>query len=308
MAKWNDLPPEIKIAILRDLCTSTAVNLQRWPSTFDEKRPFAKVMKHTYPRPLVDYTSALLTCREWYNTITNAIKFPNNQSTLDVLQLVQGNLLITCSDRMFNGDYREMELAQSMYGCFWKNPYVCETFSIFDDLFGGLGRTGQTILVGLLGRMLDKCKQTQEPGEHIKAQRALKNGSYRGLVFTTGQYYVEGERMCCDTVSSCELATFIDHEINSAPCYEEVDDEEFELVPNKWEGFPDVSTAAPDTWWFVVDFNNDYWKNWYLVNYKEGKLITGPTGTHLDHLMERVYFWQREGFEGDFLEASNWIY
>jgi hypothetical protein len=210
-------------------------------------------------------------------------------------------------------NYREMVLAQSMYGCFWKNPYICQTFEIFDDLFGGLEQTGQTILVGLLGQMLDKCtcKKTREPGEHIKAQRALKNGSYCGLVFTTGQYYVWGESMCCFTVSSCQLATFIDHEI--APSYEVDEDEEFELVPSsKWEGFPDVSAAAPDTWWFVVDVNKDKWKNWFLVNYKEQKLIAGPTGVHLEwpsyhrlDLMETIHFWQPHWFEGDFFEVSD---
>lgn len=316
MAKWRDLPPGAQITILRNFCTSTVDNFERWPTTFHKRRPFAKVMDNPYPRPLRDFTSALLTCREWYNAIMNDIKFAEDQSTSAILQQVQAELVCSYSDRVFEGsmggDYREMASAQSMYGCFWRNPIVYETFEIFDDLFGGFDRTSRTILVGLLGHTLDKRKETRKPGEHIKAQRAMKNGLYCGLVFTSGQYYVGGDSMSCHTVSEWHLATFKNHDIKSGNHYSYGKDaDEFKPVHEKWKGLPKISDAEPDTWWLVVDLSRDGWKNWFLVNYKKGELIVGPKGVECEWPprigidLETLHLWQPEFLDEDFSECSD---
>jgi hypothetical protein len=61
---------------------------------------------------------------------------------------------------MGGADYREMPLAQAMFG---KNPMICEDSGIFDDLFGGLDETGRLVLVCLSGGFLEKCKAGTNP-------------------------------------------------------------------------------------------------------------------------------------------------
>jgi hypothetical protein len=240
------------------------------------------------------------------------IKFAPDTSTSTTLQHVQTDLVIKYTDLVFAGvqgcDYREMALAQSKYGCFWNNPFVCNIFEIFDDLFGGLDRTGQTILVGLLGNVLAKRKGTRTPGKHIMAQRRMRDGSCSGLVFTSGQYYLGGDCIFCHTVSEVQLATFKNHGVKSADHdYFAVDYEEFEPVPGRWKPLPNISRGEPDTWWLVVHFaGSDDWKNWFLVNYNKRQLIVGPTGVkcewpayHGIDLMETLHFWQPSFLEED---------
>jgi len=41
----------------------------------------------------------------------------------------------------------EKSRAQGMFGCFWKNPFICDSDQIFDDLFNAFDETGRTVLV-----------------------------------------------------------------------------------------------------------------------------------------------------------------
>jgi hypothetical protein len=103
-------------------------------------------------------------------------------------------------------DYREMPLAQAMFGHFWKNPMICEESGIFDDLFGGLDETGRLVLVCLSGGFLEKCKSRNEPGEDVKVQKLKRDESYQGLAFTRGSYQFIGDCISFQTVNSCHFA------------------------------------------------------------------------------------------------------
>ena len=179
--------------------------------------PYEIVWNECYPRPLNQYLNALLTCREFYDIITKDIKLFNGQSTALTLQTIQYKRLIKYSDKVFErgtSDYREITLAQAMFGCFWKNPFICDVYPIFDDMFGGLDKTGRLVLVCLSGDVLEKCKSkyTSRLGEYIKVQKKSDDGSFCGLVFSAGSYFVDGDCMNFQTVSSYEFAKFRDHD------------------------------------------------------------------------------------------------
>jgi len=205
-------------------------------------------------------------------------------------------------------DYREITLAQAMFGCFWKNPFICEVYPIFDDMLYGLEKTGRLVLVGLLGGVLEKCKMdcNYRRGEYIKAQKARGDGSFCGLVFSTGSYYVDGDVMSFQTVLNYEFATFKNDDVKEAHGFSDSsDDNEFELLPNvddSWGRLPHISASEPDTWWLgrSVDKGNGR-KEWYLVNYKEKKIVVGPRGYPAewpdDFDLESLHLWQPEFLE-----------
>src|SRR5436190_14763718 len=123
MPQWQDLPYEIHVNILREFCKSICLDFLMYQSKFKTDTPYKFVWDDCYPRPLVQYVDALLACREFYDIITNKIKLVNEQSTALTIQTIQYKKVHKYSDQIFEhgpGDYREITLAQAMFGCFWK--------------------------------------------------------------------------------------------------------------------------------------------------------------------------------------------
>jgi len=308
MPQWHDLSPAIHHEILREFCNSVAFDFSTYQSVFKTDTPYVTVWDEPYPRPLVNYTNALLTCRDFYRTITEEITIVFNQSTSLTLQTIQYKKLLKYSEKVFMegpGDYREFTLAQAMFGCFWKNPFVCDVYPIFDDMFGGLEKTGQLLLVCLSGGVLEKCKErcVSSRHENIRVQKALVDGSFCGLVLSRGSYYVGGICICFYTVSSCEFAAFKDHDVEEVHGYYDSDEEDgIERLPHAHQSvqrLPDISASEPDSWWLGKAIGGrDDWKEWYLVNYKEKKIVVGPTGQRAEwpdyFTLESLHLWTPE--------------
>ena len=208
------------------------------------------------------------------------------------------------SNKLFmdgSNDYREITLAQAMFGCFWRNPFICEVYPIFDDMFGGLEYTGKLVLVCLLEGVLEKCKNyVSPPHEDIKVQKADVDGSFHGLVFSRGSYYIGGDCICFYTVSNWEFATFKDHDSKEAHGYYDSDVEnQIERLSQghrPGNGLPDISASEPDSWWLGENIGgSDNWKQWYLVNYRERKIVVGPNGQGVEwpHCfdLESLHLW-----------------
>jgi hypothetical protein len=305
MPQWHDLPPVIHHQILREFCKSLAFDFSKYQSVFNTDTEFAIAWHEPYPRPLVNYINALLTCRHFYRAITEEIKIAFDQSTSLTLQTIQYKKLIEYSDKLFEegpGDYRELAVAQAMFGCFWKNPFVCNVYPIFDDIFGGLEKTGELLLVCLSGGVLEKCKELRVSNRHedIRLQKALVDGSFCGLVFSKGSYYVGGDCICFYTVSSCEFAAFKDHDVEDVHGYDEEGGVERLPHPHQsMQSLPDISASEPDSWWLGHNIGGrDHWKEWYLVNYKEKKIVVGPTGQTAEwpeyFTLEELHLWTPE--------------
>ena len=238
MAQWRDLPRDIRLQILREFCLSISFDFIHYHSKFKTDRPYGIVWDECYPRPLAQYLNALLTCREFHDIITKDIKLFNGQSMAFILQRIQYQKLIRYSEKLFESgtaDYREITLAQAMFGCFWKNPFICEMYTIFDDMFGGLDKTGRLVLVCLSGGVLEKCKSdySYRRGEYIRVQKKNDDKSFCGLVFSKGSYYVDGDCMTFQTVSSHQFAKFRDHDRKEPHRFYDTDDEnDIELLQN----------------------------------------------------------------------------
>src|SRR5271169_3852874 len=89
MPQWHDLPYETHVNILHEFCKSICLDFATYQSKFKTETPFAIVWDDRYPRPLVQYLNALLTCREFYDIITKDIKLINGQSMAFTLQTIQ---------------------------------------------------------------------------------------------------------------------------------------------------------------------------------------------------------------------------
>ena len=84
--------------------------------------------------------------------------------------------------------------------------------------------------------------------------------------------------------------------------YHSANENEIELLPNvnhSRGGLPHISASDPDTWWLGCALDN--WKEWYLVNYKEKKIVVGPRGYEADWPddfdLESLHLWQPEFLE-----------
>jgi hypothetical protein len=225
----------------------------------------------------------------------NAITLENGQSPTLGLQAIQHDHLLDYSYEIFTResfDFREIALAQAMYGCFWKNPYIYDEFTIFDDLFAGFEETSRLRLVCLLENAVDECRRPVNTFPWaVQAQKEMDDGSLSELVFLPGRYEVAQDCIRFRTVLDYKFTTFQYHDALGPE--EEEDDalhtyETFTEVQqwNKTDEqnpLPDISSSEPDTWWMAsyVASGTEY-RDWYLVNYKEKKIFVGPKGIEMD--------------------------
>jgi hypothetical protein len=304
MTNWNDLPHEIHIQILREYCKSLVFDYSRYHAKFHPDAPFARVLRHTYPPPLINYLNALLTCRDFHHCITNEIKLLHDRSPRLTLQDVQYKMLLRYSGMISNegaGDYREIALAQAMLGCFWKNPFICGEYSIFDDLFLGFEETGRLLLVCLLEGVLDMCKKPVTSSDYIRVKQKAVDGSFHELIFTQGSYLANGDCFCFESVSGWKKVK----EHTSQQEYRDNGGDKIGLlphVPQPGEKLPYISASERDTWWLGKNIGgDDAWNEWYLVNYKEKKVFVGPEGQpaewplHID--LKELHIWQPNWLE-----------
>jgi hypothetical protein len=302
MILWCQLPDIVRREILREFCNSIVSDFITYDSKFETETPYSMVWHNPHPTPFANYINALLTCREFHNAITKEIKIEANRSTSLTLQAWQHDKVLDCSYELFTNpsdDYREITLIQARIGRFWKNPYVCDEYTIFDDLFGGLEETGQLVLVCLLEGMLEKCRTPNGSRRHyVRIQIEDTDGSFHGLVFKQGSYYIGGDCIYLNTVSSFEFAAFNDSELED---FEDDPDEDrgIELLPDSRQlggRLPDISASEPDTWWLGrCECGEDDLKEWYLVNYKDKIIIVGPRAQRVqwpDHFnWETIHLW-----------------
>lgn len=199
------------------------------------------------------------------------------------------------------GDYREIALAQAMLGCFWKNPFICGEYSIFDDLFFGFEETGRLLLVCLLEGVLDMCKKPVTSSDYIRVKQKAVDGSFHELIFTQGSYLANGDCFCFESVSGWKKVK----EHTSQQEHRDNGENKIGLlphVPQPGEKLPHISASERDTWWLAKNIGGDDARNeWYLVNYNEKKVFVGPEGQpaewplHID--LKELHIWQPNWLE-----------
>jgi hypothetical protein len=119
----------------------------------------------------------------------------------------------------------------------------------------------------------------------LRTQKEKKDGSFCGVVFTRGKWYVDGTCMTFETVLDWKHASFNEHDVEKPHSVYESDSDDEDLVAlckrtskEKPRALPRIESDGKDTWWLGKFLLGDDWKEWYLVNFEKEKIFVGPKG------------------------------
>jgi hypothetical protein len=163
MATWYELPREVQHSILsiycRDLVTDFSDSLELDPWGY-QPHHLAKELKTLAwpepPTPLVFFASALKTCRNFYNILSEEISIEDDSSPGRVLQRLQYDGMNELARNLHSRSGRHVSLLdESCYvhfiyrtvGCFWKNPMVFDTENRFCDFLMTIPQLSRLILI-----------------------------------------------------------------------------------------------------------------------------------------------------------------
>jgi len=163
MAAWYDLPREIQHNILSIYCEdlvadfSDSLEADPWGT-----RPYSLVKELKTlawpepPTPLVFFASALKTCRNFYNIISDEIRIEDDSSPGRVLQRHQYDGMRELARNLRSHSRWQVGLLdESCYvhfiyrkvGCFWKNPMIFDTVNRFCTFLMTIPRLSRLILI-----------------------------------------------------------------------------------------------------------------------------------------------------------------
>jgi len=200
MVSWSDFSIETRHRILYHFCVDTIKTYQ--PDSFGQDPEWATSIEwadsNDWPRSpqcLRDFTSALLTCRDFNKIITNKIKYRakvtgrgkikyRTESPVDTLRSMQYEMLDDivdglCDDCLERGSVEEMF---GVVGCFWKNKKVFEDKScigrVLKETFGcGL----RALVPHLQAWVLQHAERDMELDNYDSAVNGI--GEYETLEF-----------------------------------------------------------------------------------------------------------------------------
>jgi hypothetical protein len=294
MAKWLDLPLEIRSHILslfcRDISNDFSVPLASADVDSDvlahmrninvlslEHIKFGK-SKDIWPRgpaPLQSLSSALRTCYDFYNIICHCVKF-EEKSTVEIFEDTQyrllRNLVESLEDlaqhRFITGGL-DIRRVFGIMGCFWRNSYITQK-SESDSLFS----------MSFLWYWLDgKSRVMLAP--HLEPW--LIKTSVSSLVRERYMYVVSGEigivrgsmhsEIHEEFRSDCTITTLENVHPLLGTCEE------------AWTCINDIKKDPPDSWWFYpriimesegYEMEDECYGFWIIINYRRKIMHYGP--------------------------------
>src|SRR5271170_100897 len=130
MATWNELPIEIHYHILSLFCADvindyTHLEKRHHPRQTKPRRPFRVHAWQRPPAPLISFSSAILTCRSFYDAIIHDLKF-NGVPPCEALQILQANRLKGLTSKYRTAYEVGLHVHVKEVGWFWKNPRIIE--------------------------------------------------------------------------------------------------------------------------------------------------------------------------------------
>jgi hypothetical protein len=133
MARWHNLPPEIKHSILTqfssDLVSDFAYS-DPWES--EEYHSVQDGQWSNHPPSLRSFSAALRTHRELFDSFTNVIKI-NGETPGVLLQREQYRIIRHLLDVYYEGDasgVNEIGFLYELAGCFWRHPDIYEDLDL----------------------------------------------------------------------------------------------------------------------------------------------------------------------------------
>jgi hypothetical protein len=280
MAKWHDLPLEIRDSILSCFCADIVAEFAElgfgpWENEAYEWIPDESSEWPKSPECLYSFSSALRTCRYFHNTITNHIKI-NGETSGVILQREQHMRVRAILDLQRDDPASVLVRVGLLYvvaGCFWRNPIVYEDFNFLDDVLVWITPISRMMLIPHLEPwLLCHARPTESPASLII--RVGVGGDIDNCLWMQlreGSLRVEGSIL--SIVSIAGVAT-LDDPID--------EDDEFPPCDQNLPALLDIKNSPPDTWWFfppedlgvAVDE-----MQWSLVNYRRQKIYSGPDGS-----------------------------
>jgi len=163
MATWHDFPREIQHTILSIYCEDLvrdfrdSLELDPWGQRPHQLAKELKTLASPEPpQSLVFFASALKTCRNFYNILSNEIQIEDHSSPGGVLQRLQydgmSKLARTLYSRStwYGGLLDESCYVQFIYrkvGCSWKNPMVFDKENLFGEFLMSIPQLSRLILI-----------------------------------------------------------------------------------------------------------------------------------------------------------------
>jgi hypothetical protein len=296
MAKWDDLPAELHIEILREaFCIDVIARYDACFETFASVNKsnlyfYANARDKRMASPVAAFPlSGLLTCKYFYYLITS-IKF-NGLTLLETLRLYQMEMLDIYLDRDFyleDGcmDFdvvdRLIQGFRELFGCFWKNPECVRDEFTIGNLLGGAGPSDRTSLIcaseeWIVRHATPTSPEFQNEGlVPVSVYFGPSSKQYR-VGFKPGSGWVEGPAYrSIYHVTGYAPGPPVDYIGVNQRRHSKTDlEEEYGLhhVSIAKTNLP-IDLSAPNTWW-VVDGGFGDQSDWFLINYREKKVIEG---------------------------------
>jgi hypothetical protein len=272
MARWHDLPPEIKTKILRTAVTSIA----RVCDSFIRQWGVRPALLFSY------YRSIPLTCRE-FHIIVSYIRVDG--VNVDVsLQRIQYRMLSTLTSfagatwDVWGENYRFLQL-KSALGQFWRNPMVLRDPPLVIGLLETVAEpfrpwllvqmeefvtlNGQSIQTHFDDNLYMLSKTDCPVGENGKS---LGVADTLYFMITKGDREIEfrggGMWGVCSVNNISDIRYVLDCE---------------DLPPPIWSRpIPGITeSSSMGNWWCIVFDDVPGWHNWYLINFVDGLVFTG---------------------------------
>jgi hypothetical protein len=287
MAKWHDLPPEVRRLILHRFCSDlvadfTNSHVNPWETleyTFES--PESGVWpKH--PESLLSFSSALQTCRYFYHTITDDIKL-NRESTGVLLQREQHQVIHDIIKEQYDEPASllvEVGFLYALAGRFWKNSSVFKAHGVLDAVLGWITPTSRMMLIPHLEEWLlyhaepnlpKWPDQTENDVLTVGIGEDARDCPWMRL--REGLLKLRGPVLSISTIDQVvpdKEADDDDNENDYPPC-----DPNIRVLR-------DIHNSNPDTWWFFPpdDFGvGPEEMQWTLVHYGLQKIYCGPEGS-----------------------------
>lgn len=283
MARWHNLPPEIKYSILTQFSSDLVNDFTHWHSDPWESQEYDSVQDgqwSNYPLSLRSFSAALRTCREFFDSLANVVKI-NGETPGVLLQREQYRVLRNLLDAQYEEDASgviEIGFLYWLAGCFWRHPDIFEDLRFLGEVLMWITPMSRRMLIPNLEPWL--------------LYHARPNLTIIGepLIFVG----IGGDMENCQLIIRLIEGALKLHNpefpivsIDGVAFPDSPDDEEGCSSCGKlWDSVlniaQDIKHSDPDTWWFfppedygiAVDENQ-----WSLVNYRLRKIYSGPDGS-----------------------------
>jgi hypothetical protein len=293
MGTWYDLPPEIHDHILQFFCIDI---IDDYIDAFPPKDPSllyynGHPRRADTPESLKNFSSALQTCRSFFNSIVHHINVegvPAVQTLQDFQRLKILLLISRGGDRPW-----PIQFFTAWAGVFWKNPAICNDLEFMVKVMSSLAYESLALLLPHLEEWVNAFQSRISEGERGMLNCALIFEGDSSLdahqaVFRAGSYDFQlhqglfdhyAIRSVSGLYEGCEFKKDREMQLRfpNSGRYSTTDrgfaSLQAKMNKNLIDRFPifrDIHNSEPDTWWlFVMQVDR-----WYLVDYK-GKRMWG---------------------------------